>query len=84
MNNKHTAKGIIVLLAIAIGYFLGSMSEQEIQVVHIEDGITLCFNAKYANFATFKGSQSPERSFIFISGSEVWTFVPCNSINWYE
>lgn len=83
MNNKHTAKGILVLLVLAVGYFLGSVFGSEDVFIEVDNETKWCFYADYEDAGDYDVTQRPQTSFISIKGSKYRVFAHCETFDWY-
>ena len=79
MNNRLTAKGVVAIIFILIGFLIGRVSSPDVETIKVAGDERWCFYGEYENMANYKATQAPVRSFITFRGSRVWVFVPCET-----
>lgn len=84
MNNKLTAKGVVAIGFILVGFILGRVSVSEPEPVMVDIESKYCFYAEYESIDNFDATQRPQSVFISFFNGKVRVYADCDSIYFYD
>lgn len=81
MNNKHTAKGILVIIVLMLGVLIGRTTAPEPEHPTLTKSEVWCFYAEYTDMDSMRAVKSPSEAFIDIRpDGKVSVFERCSLI----